>query len=94
MKRFQECSRIIKIWRLRWYLLIPFKWIYYMYIKPFIVIETVLNENGFVQDTDNTYSPKGKNLWSLLIGKAQIKMKWFYTNEEVFDRIYKKTGIK
>lgn len=29
MKRFQECNRIVKIWRYRWYLLIPFKFLYH-----------------------------------------------------------------
>jgi hypothetical protein len=28
MKRFQECNKIQKLWRYRWYLLIPFIWIY------------------------------------------------------------------
>tara|TARA_R110000772_G_scaffold20466_5_gene56870 strand:+ start:30454 stop:30675 length:222 start_codon:yes stop_codon:yes gene_type:complete len=32
-KRFQECSKIVQIWRYRWYLTIPFEWFYICYIK-------------------------------------------------------------
>lgn len=77
MKRFQECSYPIKIWRCRWYLLIPFKWIYY-HIKSFKIYE---------HETNNYYVSRGKELWKILIGDAQIKMKWYYTSDEVFKRL-------
>ena len=37
MKRFQECSWIVKIWRYRWYILIPFRTIgvYLIYWENF-----------------------------------------------------------
>lgn len=88
MRRFQECNWIVKIWRYRWYIPLPFKWMYYMYINPFIVIETRLNEEtGYIEDTDNFYNPRGNELFSLLKGDSQLKMKWYYTTEEVFKRI-------
>ena len=90
-KRFQECNWVEKLWRYRWYILIPFKWVWYMYIKSFVVIGTEINdESGFVEDTDETYNPKGKELWKLLIGIAQGKMNWVWTYEEVFGRIKEK----
>ena len=61
MKRFQECNRIEKIWRYRWYLLIPFKFFYHYRKTPF-------NSNL---------------MWSILVGKAHSKMKWYFTSEEV-----------
>lgn len=90
-KRFQECNWLVKIWRYRFYIPIPFKWIYYMYIKPLDIIETKVDEDkGCVVDTENVYNPKGKNLYRLLIGMAQGPMKWYYTSEEVMDRIKNK----
>lgn len=82
MKRFQESNKIVQFWRYRWYLLIPFKWFYYMYIQSFIV----LNDT----DVNDIYKPRGKNLWKLLKGIAQGNMKWHYTSEEVFEHIEKK----
>ena len=87
-KRFQECNKIVQIWRYRWYLAIPFKYLWYMYIKPFVVIETGYDEdNGRIVDTDETYNPRGKNLWRILVGSAQSKMKWYYTSEEVLGKL-------
>lgn len=89
-KRFQESNWLVKLWRYRWYIPIPFKWLFYMYIKPFNVIETKLNEEtGYIEDTDNIHIQSGKNLWRLLIGIAQGKMQWYYTSEEVFGKILK-----
>jgi len=79
MKRFQECSNIVKLWRYRWYLLIPFKWLYYTVV-------------GFMIQDDSTgeyFISRGKQLWKLLIGVAQIKMEWHYTSEEVFSKLDK-----
>ena len=39
MKRFQECNSVVKIWRYRHYIYIPFKWLWYKYIKPFNIID-------------------------------------------------------
>jgi hypothetical protein len=62
-----------------------------MYIKPFVVRETKLNdETGFVEDTGEIYNPRGKELWKLLIGIAQGKMNWVWTSDEVFSRIREK----
>ncbi len=69
MKRFQECSGIVKLWRYRWYLLIPFKWVYYK-----------LRDNSI----------NNRLLWRLLVGTAQIKMHWYYTSEEVFEKLKNK----
>lgn len=79
-KRFQECNKIVKIWRYRWYLLIPFQWldtrIRYQFSKD--------------KNEDDDYIYTGVNLFKLLVGSAQMKMKWYYTSEEVFEKL----GIK
>lgn len=86
-KRFQDCNKLVKIWRYRWYLLIPFKYVWFMYIKQFVVRETEIDvENGHMVDTGEIYNPRGKTLWRLLVGLAQGKMKWYYTSEEVFGK--------
>ena len=65
MKRFQEVNSIIKVWRYRYYLYIPFKWIWYKYIKPF----EVTNDRTFIIER-----PVDANLWKILVGIAQGKM--------------------
>ena len=85
MKRFQECNKIGKLWRYRWYLQIPFKWVWATYVKPLRVYKDEFTEDGFINHTDNYDIMTGKNLWSLLIGDAQFKMMWYHTHEEVMD---------
>lgn len=84
MKRFQECNRAEKLWRYRWYAIIPVKYLYYNYLRPFKVLE--LDDIG---NHTGSYRLKGKNLWKILIGDAQGHMKWYYTMKEVRERIDK-----
>lgn len=82
MKRFQESNKLIQIWRYRWYLLIPFKFVYFTYFSPFKVYD------GDDKSTQKKYDIlKGKKLWKILIGDAQSNMKWHYTYEEVMSDI-------
>jgi hypothetical protein len=90
MKRFQECNRLGKMWRYRFYIPIPFKYLWFMYIKSLVVRETALNvEKEHIEDTGEIYNPTGKNLWRLLIGSAQCDMNWTYTQEEVMGKLKK-----
>ena len=65
-KRFQECGKLEQLWRYRWYLTIPFK---------------------FLAAKARTNTLPSAVLWSLSIGEAQYKMKWYYTSEEVKERL-------
>lgn len=86
MKRFQECNWLVKLWRYRWYILIPFKYIWFMYLKPLIVMETYKNDKtNVIEDTGKVYNPRGKELWGILKGLSQSKMNWYYTSDEVSD---------
>jgi hypothetical protein len=77
MKRYQNCNRLVKLWRHRHYIPIPFKWLYRQYLKPFLIYD----------DDDGSIDPlQGKLLWATLISSAHIKMKWYYTMEEVLER--------
>jgi len=80
-KRFQECGFFGKLFRYRFYLTIPFRWLYHMYIKP---IEIIDDEYGSV------FIPRYRMLLSILKGEAQSKMKWYWTSEEVFEKIRNK----
>ena len=82
MKRFQNCNKLEKIFRYRWYLMIPLLWTWY---------STFLNLN-LTSDENETESLKGSLLWSILLSKMQFKMNWYYTNDEVFNEINKKYG--
>jgi len=91
MKRFQECNWLVKLWRYRWYILIPFKYIWFMYLKPLIVMETYKNDKtNVIEDTGKVYNPRGKELWGILKSLAQIKMNWYYTSDEVSDYFKRK----
>ena len=99
MKRFQECNWLVKLWRYRHYLYIPFKWLYYKYVKPFNVTDDqtleqdrveaikfrpLIKEYGFKKVIKALF--KGDltcNLWRLLTGIAQHDMAWYHTMEEV-----------
>lgn len=82
MKRFQECNFIIKIWRYRYYLLIPIKFFYFNFIKSLKVYQDEFIDNKVIH-TNNYQIIKNKQLWKLLIGTAQSKMNWYYTMDEV-----------
>ena len=87
MKRFQECNKIVKAWRYRWYCAVPFLWFWYSYIKPLQVYMDEEIDEKF-QHTNKYVS--GKNLWRLMIGKMQGHMKWYYTWDEVKLRLDEK----
>lgn len=76
MKRFQECSKVEKLWRYRWYIPLPFKFVYYSLFKPFKVYHC---------ESDKYDVLKGNRLWKLLIGDAQSSMKWYYDYNEVMN---------
>lgn len=82
IKRYQECNWLVKLWRRRFYLLMPFKFLYYTYIKQFRVYRDEIVDDKIVH-TDNYDVTRGKLLWQLLKGDAQGKMHWYHTMEEV-----------
>lgn len=81
MKRYQECSRMVKIWRCRWYITLPFMWLYYTLIGGLPIID----DSDYIIDRIN-----GLMLWKLLVGTIQIKMGWYHTSDEVFDKFTNK----
>ena len=76
MKRIQECNRIEKAWRYRWYGLLPFIWVAclfraFRYQKKSDLVEGFWNLHDLY--------------FSVRLGEIQIKrMNWYYTSEEVF----------
>lgn len=86
-KRFQDSNKIEQIWRYRYYLLIPIKWIWYSIVGLKIYRD---EWNGDKIIHTNKYDLcKGKQLWRLLTGIQQGPMKWYYTQEEVFGKLKK-----
>jgi hypothetical protein len=73
MKRFQECNRLEKAWRCRWYFAAPFIF-YFSYLKEM---------NSSLRFHPYRNGLNSKILWKLIIGEIQFKMKWYYTSEEV-----------
>ena len=88
MKRFQELNEVGKIWRRRHYVTLPFKWIWYEFISNLEVQPTTLKGD---EEVDDVFYPKGVNLWKILEGLCQMKMGWYYTSDEIEDRV--KSGL-
>ena len=95
MKRFQDSSKLVQIWRYRWYLLIPFKYFWYNYIVNFKVYnfdgegkEVKYGKDGKSQAYYEMI--KGKNLWGILKGDAQVSMNWMYDHEDIMAEIREK----
>ena len=105
-KRYQECNSLVKLIRLRHYLYVPFKWFWCKYINPLKVIDDstfkIDNINGvnltkLIISLCKKYIFRQRDvkipecmLWKLLIGIAQGKMNWYYTQDEVMVHIKKK----
>jgi hypothetical protein len=76
-KRFQECNRLVKLWRYRHYVYIPFRWLWGLHL---FLKSPIAGSGKF----------SGKQFWSILVGSAQCDMKWYYTSEEVMESLKKK----
>ena len=87
MKRFQECNKIQKLWRYRWYLSIPFVFLWRKISFEIFEDDVV---NGEVKATGETIDVNNAALWGICIGDAQIKMEWWHTSEEVKEKMEKK----
>lgn len=88
MKRFQECGKIEKTWRYRWYLILPFQWVWHRYINPMVVyIDEYGEDLEGVEPIVRYEIPKGKTLWKILIGNAQFRMRWFHTMDDIMNRL-------
>jgi len=73
-KRYQNCNIVEKIWRRRWYLLIPyhtFRFYYYTRKK-------------------SSFRMSLRHCYKLAVGMAQYKMNWMYGWKEVKERIENK----
>ena len=101
-KRYQDSNKLVKIIRRRHYLYLPFKWLWYKYVRSLNIVD----DNTLKQDEVVGVGLKllvsclfkkyilRRNikitkcvLWSLLIGIARGDMKWYYTQDEVIDFI-------
>lgn len=85
VKRYQECNWLVKLWRRRWYLLIPFQYFYYTHIKEFRVYRDEIIDGEYTH-TDNYDVMSGKNLRKLLVGIAQGHMHYYWTMDEVEEK--------
>ena len=91
--RYQECSLICKIWRHRWTLTIPFITIYKYLTRAKVYKDEVIDEivNGKTEQkivhTDEYERMTLKLCWKITVGENDMKMKHYYTTEEVFNKI-------
>ena len=101
-KRYQDSNKLVKLIRYRHYLYLPFKWLWYKYVRSFNIVDDNTLKEDKVIGVDlkllvsclfkkyilrrNIKIPKCV-LWSLLIGISQGDMKWYYTQDEVMNFI-------
>jgi len=92
-KRFQECNWIEKLWRYRWYLALPFMYIWNKFYMGPIPGHKWDEEKQEHVEVPPLY-PDGKLVWKITLGLVQTKMHWYYTSEEVFERLHDKLNKK
>lgn len=73
VKRYQECSPLVKLWRRRHQLLIPFRAVYWW-------VWMRLHRGATPPDSFPV-------LWSISVGLSDNRMDWWYTIEEVFGEV-------
>ena len=84
-KRFQNCNVFGKAWRFRWYLLIPFEFIFHYLVGLKIGRDEIIE--GEVIHTDKFDVAHPSLTWQLLKSQAQYRMKWYYTAKEVDEKL-------
>jgi len=87
MKRYQDCNGLQKVWRRRWYITAPFIWIWRSTVTSLKVYKDE-TKDGKIIHTNEYFIPKGKLLWDLIIGEIDCKMNYYWTSEEMEDKIY------
>ena len=68
-QRFQNQTWYVKLWRFRFYLLIPFQTVMIFF-------------NSLIYE-EKEHRVSFRNCWSLSIGLAQVEMNWTYDWDEV-----------
>lgn len=76
--RYQESPWYIRLWRRRWYLMIPW-WTFQFMRHPWVDPKT-----GRLAH-DHPYN-SFKVAWSIAHGTADVKMNWTYTWDEVMNK--------
>ena len=88
-KRFQESNKLEQLFRYRFYIKVPFKWLYYSVISKFKVYIDKIGNDGNITHTNEYDIIRGRTLWGLLKSSEQSNMKWYYTMDEVMGKIDK-----
>lgn len=79
-KRYKDCSKLEKIWRHRWFIILPFMAVYRYLFANRVYISR--EEDGKNVHT-NEYERMSFNMWwQICRGNIDIKMKHYYTQEE------------
>jgi len=76
-KRFQYCSWYVKLWRRRYYFLVPYEAIKFYFLNSL-----------YARKSDDLLD--FRTCCHITLGLACCKMKWYYTHEEVRERMKKK----
>lgn len=78
-KRYQDCPWYVRLWRRRWYLLVPW-WTLRFRFTPWVEPDT----GEIVKDEPyNSWETS----WKIALGTATGKMNWYYTWDEVKERL-------
>ena len=80
-KRYQDSNLIVKMFRCLYYVPIPFQWVWCICLS--FIMRKITKK--YIE-----YTPNKKVLWELLVGKAQGNMRYYYSSEEVMNKIKEK----
>jgi hypothetical protein len=80
-KRYQELNIFGKIWRSRWLLTIPFVTVYYFLNREKVYKDEIVD--GKLVQTDEYEIMTFRMCWGVACGNIDMKMKHYYTSEEM-----------
>ena len=92
MKRYQECNKLQKFWRCRWYIIVPFIVFWHKVVGTKVYEEEFNEKEKCIEPTGNSELLSWFLCWRVALGDAQSKMKYYYTTDEVFEKIKEKTN--
>lgn len=78
MKRYQECSLPVRLWRRRWYLAIP-----YYFCQAIPSMEPERDEFDDVGRRFRVQADGYDFAWALAVSQVHLEMNWMYDWDEI-----------
>lgn len=87
MRRYQHCRFPVRIWRRRWYLLVPFAAVLLHWRLRKWRLPPEPDWPDEVNASMEAEIKSWRGCWRTAISEAQIRMNWLYTMDELMERL-------